>query len=164
MGYEIFDNFLEEDKFNTIRHFLLEDGLCPWYYNSFIVNDKKDDNVFQFTHTFIRGSDQYFSPYLSVLDPLIIKINPSVIFKIKANLGGRTPFNQEGGYHTDFNFECKTAVFYVNTNNGYTLFKDGTKVESIANRFVVFDSLMPHTGVSQTDEKVRCLINLNYAV
>ena len=33
-----------------------------------------------------------------------------------------------------------------------------------ANRFVVFDSLMPHTGVSQTDEKVRCLINLNYAV
>lgn len=164
MGYQIFDNFLPEKQFKDIQHFLLEDGLCPWYYNSFILNDKKDDYVFQFTHTFIRGSDQYFSPNVSVIDHLIETIKPSVIFKIKANIGGRTPLHEEGGYHTDFSFDCKTAVYYVNTNNGYTLFKDGTKINSIENRFVVFDSSMEHTGVSQTDTKVRCLINLNYVL
>lgn len=92
MGYQVLDNFLPEKQFKDIQHFLLEDGLCPWYYNSFILNDKKDDYVFQFTHTFIRGSDQYFSPNVAVIDPLIEAIKPSVIFKIKANLGGRTPF------------------------------------------------------------------------
>jgi hypothetical protein len=143
---------------------LLKDGLCPWYYNSFIVNDNQDTFAFQFTHTFLRGSDDYISPYVSKIEPLIHKVNPSSIFKIKANLGGRTPTNEEGGYHTDFSFDCKTAVYYVNTNNGYTLFKDGTKIDSIENRFVVFDSSMEHTGVSQTDTKVRCLINLNYVL
>ena len=162
MGYEIFDDFLDEEAFDGVRHFLLEDGLCPWYYNPFIVDNKQTDDVFQFTHTFIRGKDQYFSPHVPMIDPLILKINQSSIYKIKANLGGRTPTNQEGGYHTDFDFKCKTAVFYVNTNNGYTMFKDGTKVDSVANRFVVFDSSAEHTGVSQTDTKVRCLINLNY--
>ena len=162
MGFEVIDNFLDNDSFKNIKHFLLEDGLCPWYYNPFILNAQQKDDVFQFTHTFIRGSDEYFSPYVSNIDPLIYKIKPALIYKIKANLGGRTSNHQQGGYHIDFNFPCKTAVYYVNTNNGYTEFKDGTKIESVENRFVVFDSFMLHTGVSQTDTKVRCLINLNY--
>ena len=50
----------------------------------------------------------------------------------------------------------------MNTCNGYTLFKDNTKVESVANRFVSFDSQLEHTGTSCTDENIRVLINFNY--
>ena len=45
----------------------------------------------------------------------------------------------------------KTAVFYCNTNNGSTMFGNGKKVESKANRAVVFDGRTPHCGVDCTD-------------
>jgi len=50
----------------------------------------------------------------------------------------------------------------MNTNNGYTKFEDGTKIESVANRMVFFSSNMKHTGTSCTDEKIRVVINFNY--
>ena len=55
-----------------------------------------------------------------------------------------------------------TSIFYVNSNNGYTVFEDGTKVESVANRFVSFPANMKHKGTSCTDEKIRVVINFNY--
>ena len=55
-----------------------------------------------------------------------------------------------------------TSILYVNTNNGYTKFEDGTIVESVANRLVSFPSNMKHTGTSCTDEKTRVVINFNY--
>ena len=50
----------------------------------------------------------------------------------------------------------------MNTNNGYTKFEDGTKVESVANRLVTFPASMMHTGTSCTDKKIRIVINFNY--
>ena len=55
-----------------------------------------------------------------------------------------------------------TSIFYINTNNGYTKFKDGTKVESIANRMITFPANMEHCGTSCTDKNIRIVINFNY--
>ena len=57
-----------------------------------------------------------------------------------------------------------TSIFYVNTNNGYTKFEDGTKVESVANRLLTFPANMKHTGTSCTDEKTRVVINCNFYI
>ena len=54
-----------------------------------------------------------------------------------------------------------TSIFYMNTNNGYTKFEDGTKVESVANRMVTFPANMKHAETSCTDEKIRVVINFN---
>ena len=62
----------------------------------------------------------------------------------------------------NFDFRGKTAIFYLNTNNGYTLFEDGTKIESVANRLLTFDANLPHTGTSCTDKQFRCVLNINY--
>ena len=64
--------------------------------------------------------------------------------------------------HTDFDYECTTAVFYINSNNGLTVFENGKQNKSIENSLVEFNSLLTHTGTTSTDTKVRCLINLNY--
>ena len=48
------------------------------------------------------------------------------------------------------------------TNNGYTLFEDGTKVDSVANRMVLFEGNRLHTGATQTDERFRYVVNFNY--
>jgi hypothetical protein len=50
----------------------------------------------------------------------------------------------------------------VNTNNGYTKFEDGTKVECVANRLLTFPTNIKHCGASCTDEKTRVVINFNY--
>ena len=66
------------------------------------------------------------------------------------------------GYHTDFPFECKTAIFYINSNNGLTLFKNGQIIESVENRMVIFNSQLEHTGTTSTDTKNRIVVNFNY--
>ena len=50
----------------------------------------------------------------------------------------------------------------MNTNNGYTKFEDGTKIESVANRMVSFPTNTQHKGTSCTDQKTRVVINFNY--
>ena len=55
-----------------------------------------------------------------------------------------------------------TGIFYIGSNNGCTVFKRGDKVETVANRLVLFDSQLSHAGTSCTDESVRIVLNLNY--
>ena len=67
------------------------------------------------------------------------------------------------GFHNDWDYEdSKTSIFYVNTNDGYTEFEDGTVVESVENRLVTFPSPLKHTGTSCTDTSRRMVININY--
>ena len=67
--------------------------------------------------------------------------------------------------HTDTDLKShKTSVFYVNTNNGGTIFQNGKKTKSKANRLVEFDSHQKHAAVDCTDQKVRVVINFNYSV
>jgi hypothetical protein len=172
MNYEIFDNFLPEHEFKQIQY-LMTSHLFPWYPFDFIVSDKdavfedgSDASIYdsQMVHIFYANHTPQ-SNYYNDLVPLISKINPSSLVRIKANLGFATPERVKSGFHIDFdetpeNF--KTAVYYLNTNNGSTLFEDGTEIESVENRLVVFDTNLQHTGVSSTDSKFRYLINLNY--
>ena len=68
----------------------------------------------------------------------------------------------DASVHEKILSQITTSIFYVNTNNGYTKFEDGTKVESVANRLVSFPANKKHTGTSCTDEKTRVVINFNY--
>jgi hypothetical protein len=50
----------------------------------------------------------------------------------------------------------------VNSNDGYTKFETGEIVESVANRIVIFDSDVKHTGTTCTNALGRFVVNLNY--
>ena len=68
------------------------------------------------------------------------------------------------GFHVDYKFDHKVCIFYINSNNGYTLFKSGEKVESIANRILIFDGLKEHSTVVQSDTSARYIININVII
>ena len=55
-----------------------------------------------------------------------------------------------------------TAVYYINSNNGYTKLIDQTIVLSEENKLLTFDSNIRHTGATCTDENVRIVLNINY--
>jgi hypothetical protein len=165
MTYQIFDNFLAEEDFKKLQTAIL-DPWFPWYYNDHTTYDTirhPEVNMYdlQFIHFFYR----HHAPQgrFEIVDPILQKISPGAIIRIKANLNPITHKRIVYEKHVDQSFlKCKTAVFYVNTNDGVTLLDDGTEIASIANRLLVFNSDVMHTGTSCTDAKVRCVINFNY--
>lgn len=162
--YKVVDNLLQPDDLKSLQNLLLNPDF-PWYYNPGINYDKeadKDPYIFQFTHTFYDKFN-FLSSYSEAILPLLSAIDPVSLVRVKANLNTISPNHVAGGYHTDYDdFECITAVFYVNTNNGYTEFINGEKVESVENRLLLFPSKFLHTGVTQTDVSARVVININF--
>ena len=158
---EITDNFLDKETFKSIQDLMLNDSF-DWYYTTSVTFEKVIRNEFQFIHIFYQFGQPRKS--YSVIHPIIKKINPFCLVRIKANLLTITPKIKEFDFHTDYKNKqnLTTAILYLNTCNGYTIFKDGTKVESVANRLLEFDSQLEHTGTTCTDKNVRAVINLNY--
>ncbi len=163
MAYEVIDNFLSQADYEVLYKVMLGHNF-NWYYND-SVNTKpvEGSNLdLQFGHNFYREG-RPFSDYFHLLQPLWDKIEPRALIRVKGNLNPITAEPYAGGWHRDLEFDCTTAVYYINTNNGYTEFQEtGERVESVANRLVKFDSNMIHTGVTSTDTKARVLLNINY--
>jgi hypothetical protein len=163
MSIAVFDNFLEEENFKELQTLLLG-GWFPWYFNDGIASVNTDSVYdYQFTHTFVRDGE-VSSDWMSYLDCIIQKIKPKTILRVKANLLTASKEIIESDFHTDVEdtTKSKTAILYINTNDGYTIFKDGTRISSIENRFVVFDSNIIHKGTNCTNQKSRCVINFNF--
>jgi hypothetical protein len=161
---KVIDNFLAEDEFKKLKSEML-DPWFPWYYNDHTTYDGLGTtNLYdlQFIHFFYR----HHAPQdrFEIVNPILQKISPAAIIRIKANLNPVTHTRIIYEKHVDLSYlKCKTAVFYVNTNDGITVLgDDNIEVASIANRLVVFNSDIWHTGTSCTDSKVRCVINFNY--
>ena len=166
MSVEIIDDFLPKDYFLSIQELFLNDNF-PWYYYPFSnIENKNAVDSFYFVHSIYNLFKPMSDVYAS-LDQVFIKLqnefNMTSILRAKANLQTKSKeVKPHGGFHVDYNFDCKTAILYLNTNNGLTLFEDGTKIESISNRFIIFDSKLKHTGTTHTDTNIRCLINFNF--
>ena len=97
------------------------------------------------------------------MQPVFKGLNASSVIRCKANLTVRTEEPQLNDFHIDFP-NCITAILYMNTNNGYTIFRDGTRIDSESNRLVVFDSNLEHAGVTCTDTNRRVVINFNFNI
>lgn len=149
-------NFLSNEDFSQIKSIFFSESF-PWFYNSQVVDvNENESNNFQFTHTF-------YGDELIPLKPILEKLNSISLIRIKANLLTKTHKHIEHGMHIDvYDPKITTAVFYINTNNGYTIFENGEKVFSKENTLVTFPSQIKHSGSSCTDEKVRIVLNMNY--
>ena len=161
MSIKIIDNFLSNQIFDSLQKTILGNNF-DWYYNDYINQELETNKSFQFIHFFLNTNGNGSS--FDVVEPILNIIKPVSLLRIKANLLTKTNNIIVNEFHTDFNNEnnLTTSIFYVNSCNGYTLFKDGTKIKSVANRFVSFNSSLEHTGTSCTDENIRVVINFYY--
>ena len=163
---KIEDDFLKQEEFDKIQKLMGEPSPFPWFYADRIVFED-DVDKFQFIHAFY-DNHMPMSPFSNELDSIINIIQPFSIVKIRAKLLTRTPEIVESTFHVDIPLleenlkQWTTSIFYINTNNGYTKFEDGTIVESVANRMLSFPANMKHCGTSCTDERRRIVINFNY--
>jgi hypothetical protein len=159
---KIIDNFLTKEEHEKVCEALFSD-VFPWYFNEYVVSSEETQcvNSFQFVHTFYR-EHSVTSNLFPVLAPIIEKTKPQALVRIKANLIPTAKKVTVAEFHTDTLFKCLTGIYYLNTTNGPTVFETGEKINSVANRFVVFDSNLRHASSRCTDHKRRCVINFNY--
>ena len=153
---KIQEDFLDAHVFKDIQELFFSNQI-PWMYGEDLPNS---DN-FQFVHM-LYTYDQPVSNYFQQIHPLLSAMDLASVCRVKVNMNPRTSNIVNYGFHVDVPFKCKTSILYLNTNDGYTMFEDGTKIESIENRLVTFDSSTKHSGTSCTDQKVRLVLNINY--
>ena len=159
MKYRIIDNFLPEEVYNTVNEVMLGKEI-DWNFCRGI--NMPDDGFYQFTHVFY-SNHQPVSRFFPLIQPIVDQIDPAAIVRIKANMHIQQPELIQHNFHHDVD-NCITAIYYVNTNNGKTVFENGLEVDSVGNRLLVFDSNEEHTGTTSTDTQQRCVINFNYFV
>lgn len=169
---EIIDNFLDEESFLHVKK-EIESLSFPWMVSNIVTpecfenhNDTEYEEKFnaQLSHLLYEKHCPV-SNYFSVCVPLIEKIKPLSLIKVKANLRlyCANPDKDKFFMHNDFYKDSiTTAIYYVNTNDGYTLFETGERVESVENRLLRFPSKMTHVGVGQTNTRFRYVININF--
>ena len=57
--------------------------------------------------------------------------------------------------HVDMNYSHSGAILSLNTCDGYTKLKDGTKIDSVANRILLFDASEEHCSTTTTNVPAR---------
>ena len=158
---KVIDNFIDEEEFNKLSEFMSSKHM-DWY-SAEGVNYPGDGHM-QFSH--VMYENNVAGEKIALVSAILDKLKPFFIMRIKANLVLKTEEHVVHGMHLDYpeelDLEWLTGIYYVNTNNGYTLFENGEKVNSVANRMVIFNGKEKHSSVTQTDTLRRFVINFNF--
>ncbi len=175
MEYKVIDNFLEKEYFENLVTFftnreLRDDGdaieLLPWFLQQSINNpseypSERDSKLFYMTHMFYDKNTPC-SEYFHKIIPILEKLDVRCLIRAKGNLYPNTEKIQEHSMHTDYPFSHSGALLSLNTCDGYTKLADGTKIESVANRILLFNGSKKHCSTTTTNVFARCNINLCY--
>ena len=162
---QIIPNFIEDKQIQEdIKNTLIETRGIAYYYADGLANEN-DNSDFYFYH-FLFHTDNGMpvcSPmFTKILSPILGKLKFKYLMRSKVNLYTKKSEFIQTGMHIDLDTSHMVALYSVNTNNGYTLFEDGTKIESVENQMAIFDGSRKHCSVAQTDTNIRVNININF--
>ena len=171
MKIEIVDNFLSDycaDSYVKIFNGIGQVATpFPWaFYND--LNGVERIGNYYFNHQLILNYKVKSNEWLSIFQPLIstIGIPFDNVWRLKVNLYPRTQRRVHHSTHIDYqpNSGLRTCLYYVNTNNGFTIFDGKRKIGSKKNRAILFDGSNKHHSTTPTDCNYRCSINIDYKV
>jgi len=152
------ENFINENHLDALLK-EIQDFYFPWYINQIEVGNNEFK---QFCHIFYVN-EKINSNYIKLIEPILNNINYKNLHRVKLNLITKTDKIIEHPFHTDSGSnKLTTSLFYLNTNNGYTKFKNDKIIKSKRNTLVTFPSNMLHHGTSCTNEEFRLTLNIVY--
>lgn len=163
--FQVIDNIFPQKIHQKICHGILNPQF-DWNYCPSVIS-RQGEGAGYFMHLFLytlRG-DNVICPKYELIRPIIDYLQPTILFRAKANLYTQSKGEKEPkahGYHVDYWFPHIAAIYYLNTNNGFTILNDGIKIRSIANRLLIFEGHISHSSTDCTDEPFRANINFNY--
>ena len=157
----IVDNYLPEDYFNQIRDYIVWNNSFPFYFGRTNSEQTKDSHWYA-CHVGYADNAPIGELYYKLVPFLYGIPDFRSLMRIKANFYPQTNELREHAPHRDADFEHKGAILYLNTCDGFTRLEDGTKVDSVENRVLFFDSSQFHNSTTTTNAKGRFNININY--
>ena len=166
---KIIDNFMPKKWHRELCQTVIDNPSFPWYDNRVLLAESivEERHNQHFCHVLYKdrvARSQYYSFFV----PFFEQLNVDMIYRTQLNLTTCTSEIREFGYHIDNSLKrdymkyCKTAVYYINTCDGYTGFEDGQRVDSVANRLLLFPSDSKHTSTTTTSHRSRYVLNINY--
>ena len=156
---QISPNFLKHYTFTELKN-IVTDKNFRWYFRQSKGEPEQYNNLLYYDHQF---SEDVTPKLKRMLSAICIQLDAIAVLRININ---STPRNApEQTWHTDWQISTpsKTCIIYLNDNDGYTEFED-SKVESVANTAVVFDTNVKHRGAPPTNVDRRLVLNINYFV
>ena len=166
-NYVVIDNFLDKEYFDSLVTIFTnaketEHGFMPWFFQPNVANENDEENkIFYMNYTLYVGNVP-MSNFFNKLIPLLDKLEIKCLLRVKANLYPNTHKLHEHPMHADYPFFHSAAILSLNTCDGYTKLKDGTKIDSVANRVLLFDASEEHCSTTTTNVSARINININY--
>ena len=173
--YKIIDNCLpEQDFLELVSHIIPQTQFVDtiaWNMAPSVTQEQKLDsnnNDFYFmsmaytNDTPVGPLWEFIVPCLNVLAPLM---NIRSVMRVKGNWFPPTSVAYDHIPHKDYAEEfgeIKGAILSLNTCDGWTRLEDRTKVDSVANRLLLFNSSELHNSSTTTNPKGRFNINFNY--
>ena len=167
MEIKIYDNFLPEEKFKELQEVLVMNQFFPIYlYNKVAVSNEVDYNWNWYgTHIFYlhdRPVSEYYDRIKCLLLDKVMEItNSRSLLRMRLNFYPHSEQLREHEPHVDSEYSHLAGIYCLNTCDGFTKLEDGTKIDSIANRFYTFEAHKYHNSSTTTNAKGRFNINFN---
>ena len=160
---KIIKKFLPKLLLKEIHNLITSDSF-PWYVHPWVTFEIEKEKEIYFTHMLYNKNQVNSSSYELIVSPFIKKLKFKKLIRAKLNLYPPSAKIIEHQWHTDTSYSHNVALFYLNTNNGFTLFKNPKKkIKSEANKCIIFDGgLEQHKSTTCTDKKFRLTLNINY--
>ena len=169
MYYIVYDNFLPAREFGDIKSYLGPDGNFPWTLSGRINSEQTENQVHYFGTNIFHSHNsprEQWNPGVEIDKFFYItsKLYIEAFQRIKANLYFPSTTDKVTPHapHVDTDFKHNGALFFLTTCDAPTTMYDGTEIESIENRLLLFDATTPHASSSPTNSPYRVTVNINY--
>jgi len=171
--YMVVDDFLSQEEHQHIYQRLMHgaegtmnfddlQNAVPMYYSRSVADDD-DINGSGYFYNILYRQPYPVGDYFDIIcAPLLSKIDFKALLRVKVNWFPRTSEVRQNGMHQDYPYPVDNLLYSVNTCDGYTTLNCGTKIESVANRALIFRGDLPHCSSSTSNKPLRCNININF--
>ena len=161
--FEVRKNTISKKK---LKNFInkISNNYFPWYLQN-VINEFDKSGYGYFAHSLFLDR-KINSPFYELIMPDLIKsLNIKSLIRARLNLYPKTSKTVKHAYHVDYKFKHTSAVYFINTNNGFLFFKNPSKkVKPEANKCVIFNGAHSHSSSSCTDKTNRITLNINYGL
>jgi hypothetical protein len=143
---KIIDNYLPEKIMLDLENFLLSNNFPYYYVENIVLGFEKSDS-FMFVHHLIENQKESSTVGNSIVNMIMNNVPHKNILRAKINFYLKTDCLQLHDFHLDNPHEdIKIAIFYINTNNGFTEFEDKTIVilDCGMGDHVIFKRVLPY--------------------
>ena len=116
----VVDNFLDKSEYDALYNHIIGSTVTqqfPWYFNSKKIDDVNIDYNFQFVHIVVENGKIDSPVTFEVLKPLLNKLKPKGLIRIKLNLTTKTNKIIKYPLHRDINVKYEKDIGQLKKDN-----------------------------------------------